>query len=200
MKCTIKYLLSIFIGAGVGIITVIGQKYLPINLNFLANSGAVWLIPAYLLSYYLNLGRRDSILISICCLVFSVFGYYIFESVINHHNFHFGGLMYIWLIYALISGVIFGLGAYFANNKNGCFQYVGRNLLPATFLSEGFNKIIHIKEYSHMVPAVIMVTSIGVIMYLILNKKDAFKRNNIFLFIGLMIVGLLFYELVFILV
>ncbi len=33
-----KYIITIIIGTLVGILTLIGQKYLPINLNFLANS------------------------------------------------------------------------------------------------------------------------------------------------------------------
>lgn len=43
---------SYILGLVVGVLTLIGQKYLPMNLNFLANSGAVWLIPAFLLSYH----------------------------------------------------------------------------------------------------------------------------------------------------
>lgn len=52
MESTRKYFLAIILGMVVGVLTLIGQKYLPMNLNFLANSGAVWLIPAFLISYF----------------------------------------------------------------------------------------------------------------------------------------------------
>lgn len=52
MQYAKKYTLAVVLGLVVGILTVIGQKYLPINLNFLANSGSVWLIPAFLFSYF----------------------------------------------------------------------------------------------------------------------------------------------------
>ena len=48
MKTIKNFMISILIGLTVGVITVIGQKYLPINLNFLANSGAIWLIPTFI--------------------------------------------------------------------------------------------------------------------------------------------------------
>lgn len=41
---------SAFLGLLVGILTVIGQAYLPGNFNSIANSGAIWLIPAYFIS------------------------------------------------------------------------------------------------------------------------------------------------------
>lgn len=53
-----KYLLPIIIGFLFGIFTLVGQKYLPINLNFLANSASMWLIPAFLISYYSLAGVR----------------------------------------------------------------------------------------------------------------------------------------------
>jgi hypothetical protein len=43
-------LFSLTIGITVGILTVIGQAYLPGNLNSLANLGPVWLLPAFFVS------------------------------------------------------------------------------------------------------------------------------------------------------
>lgn len=45
MKSAKRYILAIVLGSVIGVLTLVGQKYLPMNLNFLANSGAVWLIP-----------------------------------------------------------------------------------------------------------------------------------------------------------
>ena len=197
MKKTYKYIVSILVGLIVGMATVIGQKYLSINFNFLANSGAIWLIPAYLLSYYFKVSKKNSILISIMCLIFCVLGYYGFESVLNQHAFIIGKYMIIWMVCAFLGGIIFGLGAYYANNKNSILKQFGQNLLPAVFLSEGINKLIHIKDYTHMIPAIVMVITIGVILYLIVNGRNVLQRKHILTFGMLSLFGIAFYEIIY---
>ncbi len=197
MKNINKLIISIFFGLIIGIITIIGQKYLPINLNFLANSGAIWLIPAYLLSYYFKTNKLSSILVSILCLISCVFNYYLFESILNNHPLIINNHMIIWLICALIGGFIFGLGAYYSNNKENILKQISQNLLPAVFFSEGTNKLIHLKNYNHMIPAVIMVTIIGILLYLMINRKNILKRNNINTFAILSLLGIIFYETIY---
>ena len=103
------------IGVSVGVLTLTGQKYLPMNLNFLANSGAVWLIPAFLLSYFGKGNRLQAVVTTIVCLLGCVYGYYIFDAVLNHHTFTFDGGALFWSVIAFIAGAVFGLGAYLAN-------------------------------------------------------------------------------------
>lgn len=197
MKTVKNSMISILTGLLVGIITLFGQKYLPINLNFLANSGAVWLIPAFLLSYFFRADWKHSIMTCTLCLISCVFGYYIFEALYNHHNFIFGGYIIIWLACAIIGGIIFGLGAGFANQKNGWLKFFGQNLLPAVFLSEGINKVIHIEEYRHMIPAVILVTLIGIVLYGVINQKTAWKKKNLISLLLLTALGLAGYEVIY---
>lgn len=178
MKFAKKYVLAIILGMGVGILTLVGQKYLPVNLNFLANSGAVWLIPAFLLSYFENENRAHSIAVTILCLLGCVYGYYIFEAILNHHTFTLAEGALLWSGVALVAGAVFGLGAYFANQENSKLKYWGMNLLPAVFTAEGLDNVIHIQDYSHMVPAVIMKIIIGIILYLVINRKDVMRPKN----------------------
>lgn len=178
MKSTKKYILAIILGVVVGILTLVGQKYLPMNMNFLANSGAVWLIPAFLLSYFEKENRMQAIATTIVCLLGCVYGYYIFEAVLNQHAFTLSRGTLLWSGVALIAGVVFGLGAFFANQENSKLKYFGMNLLPAVFTAEGLDNVIHIKDYSHMVPAVIMKIIIGIILYLVINRKDAVRLKN----------------------
>lgn len=192
-----KYIVSILIGLIVGIVTVIGQKYLSINLNFLANSGAIWLIPAYFLGYYFKTNQKNSILISIMCLISCVLGYYGFESILNQHVFIIGKYMIIWMVCAFLGGIIFGVGAYYANNKNNILKQFSQNLLPAVFFSEGINKLIHIKDYNHMIPAIMMVTIIGVILYLIINKRNILEREHVLTLFILSLFGMIFYEIIY---
>lgn len=177
-----KYVSALMIGLIVGVLTLIGQSFLPINLNFLANSGSMWLIPAFLFSYYLRDNKLNSVLITIICLIGCVYGYYIFEAIINHHSFNITEGAMIWSVVALLAGGIFGIGAYFANKENSKLKYCAMNLLPAVFTAEGIDNILHISDYSHMIPAVIMKIIIGVILYLIINRKNVFHVRNLLSF------------------
>ena len=139
-----RYVVTIIIGGLVGILTVVGQKYLPTNLNFLANSASMWLIPAFLIPYFFKTDKKDSIILSIISLILCVLGYYIFEAIINNHSFEFGSTIILWLICAVAGGFVFGLGANYSNTKENIIKYVSMNLLPAVFISEGLDKLIHI--------------------------------------------------------
>lgn len=189
MKSTKKYILAIILGLVVGVLTLIGQKYLPVNLNFLANSGAVWLIPAFLLSYFKKGNKLQAIVTTIVCLLGCVYGYYIFEAVLNHHTFTLAVGTLLWSVVALIAGTVFGLGAFFANQENSKLKYFGMNLLPAVFTAEGLDNVVHIKDYSHMVPAVVMKIIIGVVLYLVVNRKDAIKIKNMISYVVITALG-----------
>jgi len=109
----------------------------------------------------------------------------------------FGRWQAVWTVMSFISGSVFGLGAYFANNSNGILQYCGMNLLPAVFFSEGVDKLLHLADYSHMIPAVIMVICIGLLLYFIVNRKNCIKKYNLLSFAALSLLGLAGYELLY---
>lgn len=192
-----RYVLTIMIGVFVGIFTLIGQKYLPMNLNFLANSASMWLIPAFFIPYFLKTDKGNSIILSTISLIFCVLGYYVFEAILNSHSFEMGRAMIFWLICAVVGGFVFGLGANYANTKKNTIKYIGMNLLPAVFLSEGLDKLIHISEYGHMLIGVILQIIIGFIFYFVINDKESLKRKNVFAIICLVIVGTLAFDVLF---
>lgn len=80
---------------------------------------------------------------------------------------------------------------FFANQENSKLKYFGMNLLPAVFTAEGVDNVIHIKDYSHMIPAVIMKIVIGVILYLVVNRKDVIKLRNIISYVVITIFGII---------
>lgn len=197
MKTIRNYTVAIILGILVGGLTVIGQKYLPINFNFLANSGAVWLVPAFFISYFLKSSKGNSIGLCIVCLLFCVMSYYWFEAIMNNHEFYLNRWAIIWIVMAFVAGAVFGLGAYFVNSRNHILKYCGMNLLPAVFFSEGMIKLIHLSDYLHMIPAVIMITCIGLIIYLAINRKDYLKRFNLISFMTLSFLGLVGHEVLY---
>jgi hypothetical protein len=126
---------------------------------------------------------------SVMSLVSSVLGYYISESLINKHDFTVSKYFTLWLGCAFVGGVVLGLGAYFSNMKNDILKYVGMNLLPAVFISEGMDKVIHLSEYKHMVIGVVLSIMMGIVLYFMVNRKDAFRKNNLLSVICLAIIG-----------
>ena len=189
MQYAKKYTLAVVLGLVVGILTVIGQKYLPINLNFLANSGSVWLIPAFLFSYFEKGSWVQSIATTIVCLLGCIYGYSIFEAVLNQHAFSLAEGALLWTVVAFISGAVFGFGAYVANQDSSKLRFLGMNLLPAVFTAEGLDNVIHIADYSHMVPAVVMKIVIGVVLYLVINRKNAIGIWNVASYIVITALG-----------
>lgn len=186
-----NYLIAIVLGIIVGLLTVIGQKYLSNYLNFLVNSASMWLIPAFLLPYLLRANNKDSVIISITTLIFCVLGYYIFEAIIHNHTFEFSSSVILWLLCAIAGGIVFGLGASYANTKSGKIKLLSMNLLPAVFLSEPLYKLININEYRNIVLDIIVQSLIGLILYGIINSKESIKLKNILSCLFFIILGFL---------
>lgn len=185
-------------GIAAGALTLAGQKYLPGSWNALANSGAVWLIPAYFVASHAKTRGRG---IAYCALtlVLCVFSYYATEACINAHSFQWGNkYLSIWLACALVGGLIFGIGARLWR-ENGPFAIWGAALLPAVFLGEGTNELIHIVAYRHMLPAVIGRIVLGLLLAaVVLLRSDRAKRKKaVFALLALTGLGLLGYELLF---
>ncbi|MCI8441378.1 MAG: hypothetical protein HFG27_02450 [Provencibacterium sp.] len=188
-----KLLVPAAAGIIVGVITLIGQRYLPINLNFLANSGAVWLVPAFLLSFFFREDAKISITTAIICLLGCVSGYYVSEAIFNQHPLTFSKGILIWSIIALAAGAVFGIGANWANTKSNPLKYCGMNLLPAVFVAEGVDEILHISDYSHMIPAVVLKIAIGIALYIIINRRLSLKGISLACFIGFSVLGVVVY-------
>ncbi len=151
----------------------------------------MWLIPTFFVPYFLKTDKRDSIILGINCLISCVLGYYIFEAVFNNHSFELSRTIVFWLICAVVGGLVFGLGANYSNTKKSIVRYMSMNLLPAVFISEGLDKLIHISEYEHMITGIILQIIIGLVLYYIVNYKDFLKKKNLLSTLCLVIVGTL---------
>lgn len=197
LRTTKCYVIAVCLGAAVGCLTLLGQKYLPINLNFLANSVSCWLVPPFLLVFFAKPDKKNAVGINVACLLSCVLAYYSFEALYNHHSFAFSSFVFLWLISGVVGGVVFGLGACFANGRDRWLKYIGLDLLPAVFLSDGINKLIHIQYYLHMIPAVILIILIGIVLYFITNHKASLKKKNIYFLILLTVLGIIGFEILF---
>lgn len=192
-----QLLLAALVGALVGVLTVLGQKYLPGDWNSLANSGAVWLVPAFFTALCMKQSRGKSMALCILCLLLCVFGYYGLEAWMNGHSFPVGGMIVVWLGCAVLGGAIFGYGAYLHGSGKGWKRSVAINLLPAVFLAEGLNKLIHFAHYAHMAGAVAGTCVLGVALYFALNRRQSFVWQPLACVAVLTVLGLIGYEALF---
>lgn len=201
MKCTSRlgkltgYALAAVIGILTGIITLIGQKYLPVNMNFLANSASMWSVPAFLVPYCLRSGKRQSSLQSTAVLVVCVLSYHTFEALLNHHAYSVNRHQLLWLCCALIGGMVIGLCVNLAQTKNDIIGDLCRNILPAIFAAEASSKLFHISDYRHMIAGVCLQLCIGLALYALINRKNVLKKENVLSFIALLILGSVAFEL-----
>lgn len=191
-------LFSLTIGITVGILTVIGQAYLPGNLNSLANLGPVWLLPAFFVS---AIGDRvyKSMVAGWLCLTGMVGGYYWFESVWNQHAFIIGRWMHIWLGIAVLAGAIFGTAGYFWRHREHRWHCLGSALFASVFLADGINMLIHYGSYSHMIPVPVTEIAVGALLVFILERNKRDRIRGYIAIIPVVAVGLIGYRFLFML-
>lgn len=187
---------ALFIGLGTGALTVIGQKYLPGSFNSLANSGAVWLVPAFFVALAAKT-KASAIFLCMETLIVCVLSYYWMEALMNQHSFlPLGYYFYVWLACAFVFGVIFGAGAFLRSQRSSSHPW-GASLLPAVFLSEGLSELLHLSDYMHMIPAVIGRILIGIILYFIIYKGAFGDRKPLISFCTLSALGLAGFEVLY---
>ncbi len=192
----IQGICALLVGLGTGVLTVIGQKYLPGSLNSLANSGAVWLVPAFFVALAAKT-KVSAILLCMGTLIVCVISYYWMEAIMNRHSFLPAGYyFYVWLACAVVFGVIFGAGAFLRSQMSPNHHW-GASLLPAVFLSEGLSELLHLPDYLHMLPAVIGRILIGLALYSLIYKGAFLQRKPLISFCALSALGLAGYEVLF---
>lgn len=177
-------LFSIVAGLMMGLATVFGQKYLPGTWNSLANSGSVWVVPAfYMAALYKE--KWKSIVSSILYLLLCVTTYYGYYAIVWKIGFGIRFHQAVWLGCAVVFGFIFGLGGNLSQYGNERVKYIGKTMLSATFLSESLLLLSHFQHYSHMVGVMLMWLIVGIGMYFV-NCKRAWKSKQCLLSLFLM--------------
>ena len=191
-------IIAAVIGVVVGMLTVIGQAYLPGDLNSLANLGPVWLVPAFFVS---AIGDRvwKSMAAGWLTLLGMVGGYYWFESVWNDHAFGVGRWMLIWLVIAVAAGVIFGTAGYLWRHRDHRWHSLGSALLAGVFLTDGINMLIHYESYSHMIPVPVTEIVIGGLLVLALERGKRDRLRGYAALVPVVAVGLIGYAILFML-
>ena len=161
-------------------------------LNSLANSGSIWVVPAFYIakSYKQKWKSIISSMIYLLICVITYYGYYSIGFTIGFHQ-------AIWLCCAVIFGFIFGLGGNISQYGKGTIKYLCKVMLPATFLSESLMLISHFQQYSHMLDVIFMWFFIGISLYFINCKKEWYSKHYLLALLIMLSLGFLGYQLIY---
>lgn len=122
-------------GIAFGVLTNLAQGWLPGAWNQIANSGAVWCVPAFTAGAVAS-GRlpvRTSALAGLCTTIGLVIGYYGYAELGRDGM---GSLAWplVWLAMAVVSGPLFGVaGAWWRRGRTARHRVVGLAALAGVF-------------------------------------------------------------------
>jgi hypothetical protein len=108
-----------------GVLDLLLQKTLPHPLANLANSGAVWAVPAFLLGWWLRGPWWRCALAGAALLVVAVPAYYVSAWLIQNDDLSVAWApTSLWMIFGLIAGAVFGTAGSWARSS-GWWRLVG---------------------------------------------------------------------------
>lgn len=190
-------LLSVVVGIIVGILTVLGQGVLPGNWNSLANSGTIWLIPAFFVGARGTTMSKASIA-STLALLGMVTGYYGYSMVVQDvaHSLFF---ITLWVGVAIIGGVIFGFAGFLWGRDKSSKHKYGSALLGGVFITEGLNLFVHIDDYRHMLAVGIVQIIVGFILILVLEHSTKERVTSLLAVFPVIVLGMIGYQMLYIL-
>ncbi|HWL12931.1 MAG TPA: DUF6518 family protein [Ureibacillus sp.] len=186
-------LFSIGVGIIVGVLTVLGQGVLPGNWGTIANSGSVWLIPAFLVGG-LGASKLKSAAASILALCGMVIGYYGYSMIIQdvpHSIFY----ILVWTGAAILGGLIFGIAGYLWGQEQGSKHKYGSALIGGVFITEGLDIYLHMDDYAHMLPVGAVKIFVGLILLLVLERTNRERVASLLALIPVILLGLIGYQL-----
>ncbi|MGW2718393.1 DUF6518 family protein [Streptomyces sp. NPDC001492] len=150
-------------GVGLGMLTNLAQGVLPGASNQIANSGAVWCVPAFAVGALVAGGHpalRRPVLAGLYTTIGLVVGYY------GYAEFGRGGMgspfwPLVWLAMALLSGPLFGAaGAWWRRGHTAPRRVAGLASLAAVFGMEAilYVRVLHYAEQAWACAALLVLT------------------------------------------
>ena len=128
-------LIGALVGFAIGFLSAIGQYVLPDSIEQIANSGAMWVIIAFVIGRY-----ATSLVIAILAGTLALFGELAgFYAIAWRLHLAITPLwvVFAWGAVAMIAGPVLATGGYVARAKDGFARLLGMSTLGATFIGEG---------------------------------------------------------------
>jgi len=128
-------LIGILVGFAIGLLTAIAQYVLPDSIEQIANSGAMWIVIAFVMGRF-----ASSLVMAILAGTLALFGELAgFYAIAWRLHLAITPLLVVfaWIVVAVIAGPILATGGYVSRMKDGFTRLLGMSTLGATFIGEG---------------------------------------------------------------
>ena len=189
-----KILEAMIVGILFGFLTHVIEEKLPSDWQFLVDTKAIWLIPAFLIAFNLPLRRRysDAIIVSIITLLATGITYYTNDFAIMEGRWRFASEFENFIIPAIIAGAITGYIAYLGHSAtHDIIRYASVAVLPAIYTGGGVEGIISSINNFSLTPEIATELIGGLIFYILLAGKNKLKLKSTVSYIVLTIIATL---------
>ena len=128
-------LIGVLVGFAIGLLTAIAQYVLPYSIEQIANSGAMWVVIAFVMGRYAR-SLVMALLAGTLALFGELAGFYAIAWRL-HLAITPLWVVFAWIAVAMIAGPLLATGGYVSRMKDGFTRLLGMSTLGATFVGEG---------------------------------------------------------------
>lgn len=170
-----RLLLMLFGGLLAGLLTLLGQRYLPGQWNALVNSGAIWLAISFLLSTLFNTLPWAGVG-GLLALASEVLGYFLSAWLFFDIPVPTTGLL-VWLGVAVVGGPLSGIASYWWRRGKLWQRITGASFLSGVFVGEGSYYLLFLMSEKGIAGGVMI--AVGVVLALILGRSWRERLYNL---------------------
>ena len=158
--------IGIAAGLVIGAVTAVGQSVLSGDLFQLTNSGALWVIIAFVMGRYAS-SRTTAIVAGTLALFGELLGYYVTVWLISPYVSPLWRIL-AWCVVAVIAGPLLAWSGYVSSHMSGRGRLVGSAMLGAIFIGEGLYLLAWVT--TPVIP--ILWLSIGIAITVLLTRRE----------------------------
>jgi Family of unknown function (DUF6518) len=185
-------LLIVLVGLASGALTAVGQGLLPQSWNTLVNSGAIWLLVAFLVSAWAP-SSIWAVVAGVGTLFAEVLGYFGSISLMLGYDIPLLGTA-LWLAVALVGGPVYGLAGRWWRTGSPRQQAIALALMGGVFVAEGTIALIWLeqgKEASRWIEV-----TVGILIPLLFGRSWQARLLGLGLLVVLVPLGLLVFQFI----
>ena len=157
-------LLSSATGLLIGVLTLLGQATLPDDVLQVSNSGAVWVVAAFVLGRFAP-SRRVALSAGFIALIGELVGYFSAAPILAEASSSIGA-MALWFMVALAAGPLFGWAGFDSRNGAGITRKLANAALGAAWLAIAlFITLILNRTAAARVQGTLITTGLGIIFF-----------------------------------